>query len=91
MAVTAVALMYQWADTMRMARGRGIDAPKARHASEDRFRSRAFMGLPWPKNTAGIGVTSTPPVYFVDGRPAPSVTVGGAVPAQGHHSDAPSG
>ena len=32
-AVTAVALMYQWADTTRMARGRGTAAPKARHAS----------------------------------------------------------
>ena len=36
MAVTAVALMYQWADTTRMARGRGMavpkTAPKARQA-----------------------------------------------------------
>ena len=32
-AVTAVALMYQWADTTRIARGRSaIDAPNARHA-----------------------------------------------------------
>ena len=53
MAVTAVALMYQWADTMRMARGRGIDAPNAAHASLYRLRSRAFIGLPCPKNTAG--------------------------------------
>jgi hypothetical protein len=33
MAVTAVALMYQWAEMARMARGRGSDDPKARHAS----------------------------------------------------------
>ena len=31
-AVTAVALMYQCADTTRIARGLGTDAPKARHA-----------------------------------------------------------
>ena len=31
-AVTAVALMYQWADTTRIALGRGIDAPNDRHA-----------------------------------------------------------
>ena len=32
-AVTAVALMYQWADTTRIARGRSaIDAPNARQA-----------------------------------------------------------
>ncbi len=33
MAVTAVALMYQWADTTRMARGRGTEAPNAAQAS----------------------------------------------------------
>jgi hypothetical protein len=33
MAVTAVALMYQWADTTTMARGRGTDRPKAAHAA----------------------------------------------------------
>jgi len=32
-AVTAVALVYQCADTARIARGRGIPAPNARHAS----------------------------------------------------------
>ena len=32
MAVTAVALMYQCADTTRIARGRGTDCPNARHA-----------------------------------------------------------
>ena len=31
-AVTAVALMYQCAETTRIARGRGTDSPKARHA-----------------------------------------------------------
>ena len=33
MAVTAVAPMNQWADTARMARGRGTVAPKVCHAS----------------------------------------------------------
>ena len=32
-AVTALALMTQCADTARIARGRGTDAPNARHAS----------------------------------------------------------
>jgi hypothetical protein len=31
-AVTAVEPMYQWADTTRMARGRGTEAPNAAHA-----------------------------------------------------------
>jgi PPOX class probable F420-dependent enzyme len=54
MAVTAVALMYQWADTTRMARGSGTAAPKAAHASVYRLCSRAFMGLPCPMKAAGI-------------------------------------
>ena len=33
MAVTAVVLTYQWAETTRIARGRGTDAPKWRQAS----------------------------------------------------------
>ena len=33
MAVTAVALMYQCAETTRIARGVGTAAPNARHAS----------------------------------------------------------
>ena len=53
-AVTAVALMYQWADTTRMARGRGTACPKARHALEYRLISIAFIGFPCPKNAAGI-------------------------------------
>ncbi|GIJ29946.1 hypothetical protein Vqi01_51080 [Micromonospora qiuiae] len=56
MAVTAVAPMYQWADTTRIARGRGTDCPKARQADVYRLSSSAFIGLPWPKNTAGIRV-----------------------------------
>ena len=32
-AVTAVALMYQWADIARIARGRGIEAANERQAS----------------------------------------------------------
>ena len=45
-AVTAVALMYQCADTTRMARGLGVAAPKARQAWVYRFCSRAFIGFP---------------------------------------------
>ena len=33
-AVTALALTYQCAETIRIARGRGTDAPNARHAAE---------------------------------------------------------
>ena len=33
MPVTADALIYQWADTTRIASGRGVSAPKARQAS----------------------------------------------------------
>ena len=54
MAVTAVALTYQWADTIRMARGRGTEAPKLRQASVKRLRSSAFIGLPWPRKAAGM-------------------------------------
>ena len=46
MAVTAVALMYQWADTTRIARGRGMAAANWRQASVKRLCSRAFIGLP---------------------------------------------
>src|SRR5215471_16852432 len=55
-AVTAVAFTYQCAETTRMARGRGMLLPKLRHAVEYRLISSAFIGLPCPKNTAGIGV-----------------------------------
>src|SRR5688500_2357986 len=37
-----------------MARGRGSARPKARHASVKRLTSSAFMGLPCPRNAAGI-------------------------------------
>src|SRR5919202_5163591 len=53
-AVTAVALMYQCALITRMARGRGTACPNACHAAVYRLTSRAFIGLPWPKNAAGI-------------------------------------
>src|SRR3954454_24191696 len=52
--VTAVALMYQCAETTRIARGRATDAPNARHASVKRLESRGFIGLPWPGTAAGI-------------------------------------
>src|SRR5215207_877202 len=56
MAVTAVACTYQCAETTRMARGRGTAWPNARQAAVYRFFSRAFIGLPWPKNAAGMTV-----------------------------------
>src|SRR5215213_3132489 len=45
-AVTAVALMYQCADTTRMARGLGTERPNARQAVVYRLVSSAFIGLP---------------------------------------------
>jgi hypothetical protein len=54
MAVTAVALMYQCALITRMARGRGTDAPNCCQAVVYRLLSRAFIGLPCPKNATGI-------------------------------------
>ena len=55
-AVTAVALIHQCAEITRMARGRGTDAPRLRQARVYRLISRAFIGLPWPMNAAGIFV-----------------------------------
>src|SRR2546421_12023991 len=46
--------MYQCALTTRMARGRGTAWPNARQAWVYRLSSRAFIGLPCPKNAAGI-------------------------------------
>src|SRR3954468_21021852 len=59
-AVTAVACTYQCADTTRIARGRGTASPKTRQASVYRFFSSAFIGLPWPKNAAGMTVIGPP-------------------------------
>ncbi len=53
-AVTAVPRTYQCADTARIARGRGVRSPNARHASVCRLRSSVFIGLPWPRNTQGM-------------------------------------
>src|ERR1700712_3778618 len=53
-AVTAVALMYQCADTTRIARGRGTESPNARHALVYRLLCSAFIGFPWPMNAAGM-------------------------------------
>src|SRR5260221_975643 len=53
-AVTAVPSVYQCADTHRTAVGRGIDSPGRRHDSVYRLCSSVLIGLPWPKNTAGI-------------------------------------
>ena len=53
-AVTALALMNQCAETHTIARGLGIARPNARHVSVYRLCSSAFIGDPCPKNTAGI-------------------------------------
>ena len=75
MLVTADALMYQWADTTRMARGLGIAAPKSRQASVYRLWSRAFIGVPWPRNAAGIvdaiGVVTNPSTSVISARGDP--------------------
>jgi hypothetical protein len=56
MAVAAVVAMYQCAETIRTARGRGNDRATSAHASVQALCSSAFIGLPWPTNTAGIRV-----------------------------------
>jgi hypothetical protein len=61
MAVTAVALMYQCAETARIARGRGTEVPNERQASVYRLRSRAFIGVPCPKKAAGMVVIAGSP------------------------------
>src|SRR4029450_12587392 len=53
-AVTAGTFPYQCAEMARIARGRGTLAPKLAQAAEKRFRSSAFIGLPCPRNTAGM-------------------------------------
>lgn len=57
-AVTAVAPMYQCADTTRSARGFGSLVPMSRHAFVYRFDSSVFIGLPWPMNSTGMRVTA---------------------------------
>jgi hypothetical protein len=53
-AVTAVPRMYQCADTAKIAFGLGSDSPRRRQASVYWLWTSVFMGLPCPKNTAGI-------------------------------------
>src|SRR3954453_8551305 len=76
MAVTAVACTYQCAETTRIARGRGTAWPNARQASVYRFFSRAFIGLPWPKNAAGMTVIRITPRFLRRSSPraAPTAT-----------------
>jgi hypothetical protein len=45
-AVTADAAMYQCAEIIKIARGRGMLAPNVRHASVYRLRAIAFIGVP---------------------------------------------
>src|SRR5689334_16618324 len=69
-AVTAVTFTYQCADTTRIARGLGRLAPRLAHALEKRFRSSAFIGLPCPRNTAGIVVAAMEVPYHTSPRQA---------------------
>src|SRR5581483_2320940 len=81
-AVTAVALMYQCALTTKMARGRGTAWPNARQAWVYRLSSRAFIGLPCPKNAAGMVRASLIAVPFLE-----SVAGHAAVDGQGDAGD----
>src|SRR5215813_5313966 len=45
---------YQWADIETIARGRGRASPSFSQALLYALRSSAFIGLPWPMNSAGI-------------------------------------
>ena len=51
----AVAGMYQCAEMLRIARGRGIVRPIADQLRVKALVASAFIGLPWPKKIAGIG------------------------------------
>ena len=68
MAVTRVASTYQWAETTSTARGRGTEAPNARHAAVNLLCSIALIGMPWPMNAAGIRTRSEPVVLTVPAR-----------------------
>ena len=59
-AVTAVALMYQWAEMARIAVGVGNDNPSCCHDSVNRFISMVFIGLPCPINVAGTVTVPIP-------------------------------
>jgi dihydroflavonol-4-reductase len=46
--------VYQCAEIATIARGRGSDAPSAFQSSVHLLVTSAFIGLPWPMNSAGI-------------------------------------
>src|SRR5690242_1386289 len=83
--------MYQCALTTRMARGRGTAWPNARQAWVYRLSSRAFIGLPCPKNAAGIRCASliaAPPGSRCPSRSDDSSVAGhAAVDGQGDAAD----
>src|ERR1019366_3364766 len=58
MAVTADAFVNQCAETARIARGFGSAAPNADHAVVYSLVSNVFIGLPCPKNTAGVNAAT---------------------------------
>src|SRR5450759_1263663 len=94
-AVTAVALMYQCAETTRIACGRGTAWPNALHAEVYRLVSSAFIGLPWPKKAAGmvavgllvVSVLTEPPE---DGTGASTGAPTVSCPSAGHNLTAAS-
>ncbi|MCK7469053.1 MAG: hypothetical protein MZU91_13590 [Desulfosudis oleivorans] len=53
--------LSQWADTTRMASGRGKFAPARASAAVKSLRWMAFSGWPWPMKRTGIMVGRTPP------------------------------
>ena len=54
MAVACVPIVSQWAEMQRMALGRGSDWATSPHARLNSLSSIAFIGLPCPRNRAGI-------------------------------------
>src|ERR1700761_4643446 len=68
MAVTAVAPMYQWAETTSTARGRARLCPLRRQARVKPFSSSVFIGLTWPMNRAGVRVMGD--AFTTEGRGA---------------------
>ena len=53
-AVTAVPGVHQCAEMASIALGLGTESPRRRQACVYWFCANAFIGLPCPKNTAGI-------------------------------------
>src|SRR3954468_14478790 len=81
MPATARARGYQGAETTRIARGRGTARPNARHAAVYLLISMAFIGLPCPKNAAGM-MPLMARGYRLGPPDAPQWTVSASSPAR---------